>query len=222
MAGSSASETFPMPTLIPLGDSSFLVRFGTVLTDSANRAAIALASELTRVPVPGVVEIMPNLVSVLLRYDPLAASPAMIQGELRLRLFGLASDRRKAHRWTIPVVFDGPDLDEAATSLGMTAEAFITAHNASPLRVLATGFAPGFVYCGLHPEGLVLPRRTDVRSAVPAGSVLFAAGQTAITATEMPTGWHVIGRTDFSNFQPLKQPPTRLAAGDVIRFEVAP
>jgi KipI family sensor histidine kinase inhibitor len=211
-----------MPTLIPLGDSSLLVRFGSVLTDSANRAAIALASELARAPIPGVLEIMPNLVSVLLRYDPLAASPTTIQGEVRLRLSGFASDRRKAHRWTIPVVFDGPDLDETATSLGMTTEAFIAAHNASSLRVLATGFAPGFVYCGLHPEALTLSRRMEVRPAVPAGSVLFAAGQTAITATEMPTGWHVIGRTDFSNFQPAKQPPTRLAAGDVIRFEVAP
>lgn len=222
MAGSSASDTFPMPTLIPLGDSSFLVRFGTVLTDDANRAAIAFASELARAPIAGVAEVMPNLVSVLLRYDPLATSQEALQGEVRLRVSGLADDRRKAHRWTIPVLFDGPDLEETAAALGMATEAFIAAHNASPLRVLATGFAPGFVYCGLHPEALVLPRRREVRAAVPAGSVLFAAGQTAMTATEMPTGWHVIGRTDFSNFRPLKQPPTRLTAGDVIRFEVAP
>lgn len=222
MAGSSASPIFPMPTLIPLGDSSLLVRFGTVLTDDANRAAIALASELVRAPIPGVLEIMPNLVSVLLRYDPLAASSAAIQGELRLRLSGLAGDGRKAHRWTIPVVFNGPDLEAAATALGLSVEAFIAAHNASSLRVLATGFAPGFVYCGLHPESLVLPRRTATRPAVPAGSVLFAAGQTALTATEMPTGWHVIGRSDFNNFQPQKRPPTRLSAGDVIQFEVAP
>lgn len=222
MAGSSAPQTFPMPTLIPLGDSSLLVRFGTALTDDANRAAIALASELTRAPISGVLEVMPNLVSVLLRYDPLAVSPAAIQGEVRLRLPGLVDDRRKTHRWTIPVTFNGPDLDEAAAACGMSAQSFITAHNAAPLRVLATGFAPGFVYCGLHPDALVLPRRMTVRPTVPAGSVLFAAGQTAITATEMPTGWHVIGRTDFANFQPHKRPPTRLAAGDVIQFEVAP
>jgi KipI family sensor histidine kinase inhibitor len=104
----------------------------------------------------------------------------------------------------------------------MTAEAFIAAHNQASLRVLATGFAPGFVYCGMHPNELTLPRRPTVRLSVPPGSVLFAAGQTAITATEMPTGWHVIGHTDFANFDPTASPPTRLEPGDQVRFTVAP
>ena len=221
MVGPSAPETFPTPTIVPLGDSGLLVRFGTVLTDVANRAAIALALALDRAPIAGVTEVAPNLVSVLLRYDPASSSPATIAGELGLRLVGLADDAPGARRRTIAITFDGPDLDAVATALGMETAQFVDMHNARPLRVLATGFAPGFVYCGLHPDELVLPRRTEVRSAVPPGSVLFAAGQTAITATEMPTGWHVIGRTDFANFDPAAQPPTRLAAGDVVTFEVA-
>ncbi len=223
MVGPSAPETFPTPTIVPLGDSGLLVRFGTVLTDAANRGAIALALALDRAPIAGVTEVVPNLVSVLLRYDPAAgSSPATIAGELRLRLFGLADEAAGARCWTIPITFDGPDLDAVAAALAMEPGRFVDIHNALPLRVLATGFAPGFVYCGLHPDELVLPRRTEVRSAVPPGSVLFAAGQTAITATEMPTGWHVIGRTDFANFDPAGQKPTRLTAGDVVTFEVAP
>src|SRR6187551_3756329 len=104
--------TFPTPTLLPLGDSAFLVRFGTSLSDAANRAAIALAAVLDHAPIEGVVEILPNLVSVLLRYDPLAVSPATIQGELRLRLFALQRPTKAARRWIIPTVFDGPDLPE--------------------------------------------------------------------------------------------------------------
>ena len=222
MVGPSAPDTFPTPTILPLGDSALLVRFGAVLTDAANRAAIALALLLDCEPLPGVVEVVPNLISVLLRYDPLTTGLSAIAGELRLRLFGLDSRAVAGASWTIPMVFDGPDLDEVAETLGLSVDAFIEAHNASPLRVLATGFAPGFVYCGLHPETLVLPRRAVVRPIVPAGSVLFAAGQTAITATEMPTGWHVIGRTDFANFDPASSPPTRLAAGDSVAFVVAP
>lgn len=222
MAAPSTPLTFPTPTIVPLGDSSILVRFGTALDDAANRAAIALARTLDRLPIAGVNEVVPNLVSVLLRYDPVAGpSPAAIAGELRLRLFELADDAPRTARWTIPVVFDGPDLAAVAAALAIAPDQFIAAHNAHPLRVLATGFAPGFVYCGLHADDLVLPRRTEVRSAVPKGSVLFAAGQTAITATEMPTGWHVIGHTDFANFDPAHQPPTRLGAGDVVRFKVA-
>lgn len=221
MTGSSDPQTFPTPTIMPLGDSGLLVRFGNTLNDGANRAAIALARALDREPIAGVVEVVPNLVSVLLRYDPLAAAPATIAGELRLRLFALGNATQPAQSWTIPARFDGPDIDEVAALLGMTSADFVAAHNARPLRVLVTGFAPGFVYCGLHGDGLMLPRRTSVRPAVPAGSVLFAAGQTAITATEMPTGWHVIGHTDFRNFDPASEPPTRLQPGDSVTFEAA-
>lgn len=218
----AAPQTFPTPTIVPLGDSGLLVRFGTVLTDAANRAAIALALALDRMPIAGVTEVVPNLVSVLLRYEPgTGPSPAAIAGELRLRLFALAGAATEATHWIISATFDGPDLEAVSAALGLTTAQFVAAHNARPLRVLATGFAPGFVYCGLHPDGLVLPRRTEVRPSVPPGSVLFAAGQTAITATEMPTGWHVIGHTDFANFDPASQPPTRLGAGDLVSFEVA-
>lgn len=219
MAGSSAPVTFPTLTIVPLGDSALLVRFGTVLSDAANRAAIALARGLDREPIAGVVEVVPNLVSVLLRFDPLAGGSAGIASELRLRLFSLGNEGVEGRRWVVPVRFDGPDLEAVSATLGLSPAAFVAAHNAAPLRVLATGFAPGFVYCGLHPASLLLARRTEVRPALPAGSVLFAAGQTAITATEMPTGWHVIGRTDFSNFDPAAEPPTRLTAGDLIVFE---
>jgi KipI family sensor histidine kinase inhibitor len=218
----AAPQTFPTPTIVPLGDSGLLVRFGTVLTDAANRAAIALALALDQTPIAGVTEVVPNLVSVLLRYEPgTGPSPAAIAGELRLRLFALGDEAPLTTHWTIPISFDGPDLDAVSAALGMSPERFVAAHNARPLRVLATGFAPGFVYCGLHADDLVLPRRTEVRPVVPPGSVLFAAGQTAIAATEMPTGWHVIGHTDFANFDPTGEPPTRLSAGDTISFEAS-
>lgn len=220
MADLPNSKTFPTPTIITLGDSALLVRFGTTLSDEANRAAIALALLLEREPLQGVVEIAPNLVSVLLRYDPLTTQPSILSGELRLRLFALKQESAEARAWNIPVVFDGPDLDEVAAALALNRQTFIAAHCARTLRVLATGFAPGFVYCGLHEAALVVPRRMTVRPSVPAGSVLFAAGQTAITATEMPTGWHVIGRTGFSNFHPAAARPTELSAGDLVNFSV--
>ena len=120
MTGSSVTEKFPTPTIVPLGDSALLVRFGTVLSDSANRAAIALAGLLARAPLDGVVEVVPSLVSVLLRFDPLAAATADIAGQLRLRLFALAETPAPAGRdWTVGVRFDGIDLDAVASALAM-------------------------------------------------------------------------------------------------------
>jgi KipI family sensor histidine kinase inhibitor len=209
------------PDIVPLGDQALLVRFGSSLYDAANRAALALGAKLVRDPIAGVIEIVPSLVSVLLRYDPSAIGPIRLAGEISLRL-GQADAAGQPTIHDIDVRFDGPDLAEVAEALSVGVDAFVAQHNAELLRVLTTGFAPGFVYCGFHPEALNLPRRTTVRPRVPAGSVLFAAGQTAISATEIPTGWHVIGRTAFRNFLPESDPPTLLRAGDLIQFREAP
>lgn len=124
--GSPIIDIFPTPTIIPLSDSALLIRFATVLTGAANRAAIALAAALEHASLEGVVEIVPSLVSVLLRYDPLATAWLGLTGQLRLRLYALDATM--------------------AAALNMTMIAFIAAHNTKELRVLANGFAPGFVY----------------------------------------------------------------------------
>lgn len=210
------------PLILPLGDRGLLVRFATALSDAANRATIGFARRLRGALPEGVSEIDPNLVSVLLKYDPAKTGFAQLAGEVRLLLGEEREDAAAPARHAIGVRFDGADLDEVAASLKLSASEFIAAHGARPLRVLTTGFAPGFVYCGFHAEALVLPRRTVVRASVPAGTVLFAAGQTAVASTTIPTGWHVIGHTDFRNFDADASPPTRLSEGDEIVFEALP
>ena len=205
------------PTLLPLGDRALLIRFSTELSDAANRAAIGLARQLAKEPLEGVAEIAPGLVSVLLRLEP-GVEFNRLAGEIRLRL-GEERQAVAGSERLISVSFDGEDLAEVAQRLALSPAEFTARHNAAPLRVLATGFAPGFVYLGFHADDLAVPRREAVRPVVPAGTVLFAAGQTAIAATPIRTGWHVIGRTEFQNFDPASDPPTRLAAGDSIRFE---
>jgi KipI family sensor histidine kinase inhibitor len=214
----------PSPTLGPLGDRGLLVRFGSELTDEANRAAIALAQLLRARDLAGVDEVAANLISVLVRYDPARVGFEQLAGEVRLVAGAAATAEVMGTRHAMPATFGGdagPDLATVAALLDLSEEAFVAAHNGRPLRVLATGFAPGFVYCGLHAAALGVPRRDTVRSMVPAGTLLFAARQTAIAATAIPTGWHVIGRTSFNNFDPAVEPPTRLREGDEIVFEAA-
>lgn len=210
-----------MPLITPLGDRALLVKFGDRLTDQANALAIELARRIQSATPAGVVEIVPNLISVLLRYEPAVISHDRLAGEVRLAVSAPATTAHAGFEATVRVVFDGEDLSEVAGLLGVSQGAFVAAHNRRVLRVLATGFAPGFVYCGMHGDALVVPRRQIVRRQVAAGTVLFAAGQTAITSTAIPTGWHVIGHTDFRNFDPTQTPPSALLAGDAIRFEAA-
>lgn len=214
-----ATASLGPPLIQPLGDRGLIVRFATSLSDEANRAAIAFARALRSSLPDGVGEIDPNLVSVLLKYDPAKVGYEQLAGEVRLRLGSQGEAAEPPTRHRIGVSFTGQDLAEVAGGLNLTVEAFVAAHCAAPLRVLTTGFAPGFVYCGFHPEALTVARRTSIRSQVPAGTVIFAARQTAITATAIPTGWHVIGRTEFRNFVPGSEPPTLLREGDEIAFE---
>ena len=207
-----------MPSILPLGDAAVLVRFGDSLSAEANRQAIAFAARLDADMPEGVEEIAPGLVSVLLRMRP-GTDFWRLSGELRLRMEAPIVETA-GNSWSIPVVFDGEDLLDVCARLKLAPGAFVVRHNSTPLRVLATGFAPGFVYCGFHSPALVVPRREQVRSMVPAGTVLFAAGQTAITATPIRTGWNVIGRTIFQNFDPNETPPTAFAPGDTIEFTV--
>ena len=204
------------PTLLPLGDRALLIRFSEQLSDEANRAAIAMARQLERAGLDGVEEIAPGLVSVLLRLSP-GTDIMRLSGEIRLRLGrgrngrgGGRTDGRGELRWRRSGRGGRSAARHRADSSPGTTQ--------RRCGVLATGFAPGFVYCGFHGGGMVVPRREQVRPMVPAGTVLFAAGQTAIAATPIRTGWHVIGKTAFQNFDPAAAPPTRLRPGDILRF----
>jgi KipI family sensor histidine kinase inhibitor len=58
---------------------------------------------------------------------------------------------------------------------------------------------------------------------VPAGSVGLAGRQTGIYPCDSPGGWQIIGRTPFTLFDPLCEPPALLAPGQRVRFRpIAP
>ncbi len=210
------------PVLVPLGDCGLSVRFANELDGQANQLAVAAAHLLGNADLQGVTEICPSLVSVFIRYDPLKTSFLSLSNHVRMAIisqdFSLVQSTR-THEVEISYGGrDGPDLEFVAAELMLGKDEFVVRHNGAGLRVLAVGFAPGFVYCGLHKPEMHIPRRKELHRMVPAGSIIFAAGQTAITASNGPTGWHVIGRTNFRNFNAQNSPPTKMRAGDPVIF----
>jgi inhibitor of KinA len=111
-----------------------------------------------------------------------------------------------------------PDLDEVARATGLSAEAVIAAHLASPHRVLLLGFSPGTPYLGGLDPRLAVPRRPSPRTRVEAGSVGIANGQCVIYPRATPGGWRLIGRTPLQLFDAHRDPPALLRAGDRVRF----
>jgi inhibitor of KinA len=49
--------------------------------------------------------------------------------------------------------------------------------------------------------------------------VAIAAAQTGVYPLDTPGGWHIIGSTEVVMFDPARNPPALLAAGDMVRFE---
>ncbi len=170
----------------------------------------------------GVIDVVLGLDSVLVCYDPLVMTAAELKQALdQVQHDGTFTQLARSVTHEIPVVYggsDGPDLGDIAHAAGLSEAEVVALHTSRPMPVLMIGFMPGYPYIGELPEPLRLPRRTEPRVAVPAGSVAIANDQTGIYPSRSPGGWHIIGRTEVRLFDPLREPPALLQAGDDVRF----
>lgn len=197
----------------PFGEAALLVELG-----SPERAQ-SLAASLRAAPLEGMVEAVPGLASVLVELEPLGPDPETLLPILTERIATLVADPEPGRLHTIPVVYEGPDLDEVAALTRLTVDEVVTQHTGTELRVLFCGFAPGFAYLGELPPSLEVGRLATPRTRTPAGSVAIAGRMTGIYPTDLPGGWRVIGRTDADLFDPRRDPPVLLLPGDRVRFE---
>jgi KipI family sensor histidine kinase inhibitor len=200
----------------PFGEAALLVD-----TDSADRAQ-ALAAELNREPISGVVAAIPGFQSLLVELDPLSANPEAVREAVASRLAHLAEQTLGKRVRTVPVVYGGemgPDLPDVAALTGLSEVEVVERHATAELRVLFDGFAPGFAYLGDLPVELRVARLDTPRTRTPAGSVAIAGPMSGVYPATLPGGWRVIGRTPVTLFDPQRDPPTYLMPGDRVRFE---
>lgn len=152
-------------------------------------------------------EVRQHVVSIL---DPFRLSPRPPCG---------ASPPRVRLPIRIQVRYDGADVDEVARRTGMSSEEVIQLHSGREYRVFVLGFVPGFAYLGPLDDRLELPRREAPRKRVPVGSVAIAGTQTAVYPSSTPGGWHLIGTTAQTMFDPHADPAALLEVGDRVIFE---
>lgn len=122
---------------------------------------------------------------------------------------------------TIPVIYDGPDLDLVAETANISPDEVIRLHTGATYEVAFCGFAPGFGYLTGLPAPLQQPRLDSPRTKVPPGSVGIAGEFTAAYPRSTPGGWRLIGRTEIILFDPKAATPALLAPGDKVRFVAA-
>src|SRR5579872_6390936 len=133
------------------------------------------------------------------------------------------SRTRRTRAIEVGVLFDGPDLEAVAASTRIPPDEVVRLLVATELRVAFLGFLPGFAYLeGLPAPLAALARRPTPRKAVPAGSFALAGGFAAIYPRRFPGGWHLVGRSDLTLFDPDPPPYATLRPGDVVRIRPEP
>ena len=206
----------------PDGDSALLIVFGDTVSPEINRRVSDAARGVREAKIGGVVDMIPAFASLMIQYDPLVLS----YDELCLRVAEvLRNAGTEAHSgrrvYEIPVCYGGtfgPDLDYIASHAGMTTREVVEIHTSRDYLIYMLGFLPGFCYLGGLDERIHTPRLETPRLRIPAGSVGIGGSQTGIYPLDSPGGWQLMGQTPVKTYDPEREPPIFLQAGDYIRF----
>ena len=199
------------PRVLPFGESAFLIELGDELDDTLAARARDLADRWDLGPA------IPAYASVVLQFDDLASAEKRVAEILRADATKSA-DRPASRLVEIPIRYDGPDLADVARMSKLSVDELIKRHSGREYTAYFLGFLPGWAYCGRLDPKIVATRLERPREKVPAGSVGVVDGQTGVYPYVSPGGWRLVGSTDAVMFDPARERPSLIHAGDRIRF----
>ncbi len=228
MLSNSVSSMTPFQ-LFPLGDAAIVVQLGQTIDPDIHNRISAFTAYLSTHTFTGFVELVPAYASITVYYDPWIVSKKgkidpyqKVVEVLQKRLVEAPTNNIATRKIVeIPVCYGGdfgPDLDFVASHNKLSFEDVISLHSLADYKVYMIGFAPGFPYLGGLDAKIATPRKETPRAAIPAGSVGIAGLQTGIYPLETPGGWQLIGRTPERLFDPEREKPAMLQAGDQVKF----
>lgn len=216
----------PKFCILDLGDAAFTIEFGDridpVLQHRVRVLDVAIDTARRHGALEGIIETVPTFRSLTVIYDPLITSRETLSARIT-HILDESDDAVTAapRHWRLPACYQGeaaPDLEDVARRIDADTATVVRLHSGSEYVVYMLGFLPGFPFMGDLPEQLRLPRRTEPRVRVPAGSVAIATGLTAIYPWESPGGWHLLGRCPVRLFDPNRPDPALLQPGDRVSF----
>lgn len=205
-----------------MGESALLCQAPGEFGGAAQERILGLAEVVAAWP--GVVETVPGVNNLLVMFAPGVMAPGAMRDRLRDAWTQARAVRTEPRTVEIPVAYGGehgPDLAGLAERTGLSPDEVVRLHGAPTYTVLALGSVPGFPYLAGLDRRLAAPRLDVPRLRMPAGSVLIGGEQGGILPVASPTGWHCLGWTPFTLFNPAADPPVTLRAGDRLRFVAA-
>lgn len=207
---------------LPAGDKAVVMEFGNEISKNINAKIRNLVKAADEAKIVGIEEILPTYRSVQIMYDPLKIEYSELIRNLELLSSKtVEGQKEKIKIIEIPTLYGkefGPDINFVAEHNKLTTDDVIKIHTGTDYLVYMLGFTPGFSYLGGMSESIATPRLASPRTKIPAGSVGIAGSQTGMYPSETPGGWQLIGRTPVKLYDPKKEPPVLLSAGDYVRY----
>lgn len=208
--------------ILTAGDSALLIEFGKEINPETNRKITAIVQLMREQHIEGIVDVIPAFCSLLINYDP----RVLCYEELKERMENLLKIETKTETtrkriFEIPVCYGGeygPDIDNIAEHAGLSVNEVIKIHSSKDYLIYMLGFLPGFTYLGGLDERIHTPRLASPRLTIRAGSVGIGGSQTGIYPLDSPGGWQLMGLTPVRTYDPERQTPILVEAGDYIRF----
>jgi urea carboxylase len=236
------------PEFRPGGDRAVMMYLGDEMSFDLNFFVHSLAKRIIDARIDGFVELIPELASIMISYDPdrigyddlvceLSAIHASIES-----LEGLELDSRLYYvpilyfdPWTRECIDDycakivekerDPDLVARLNGLDGRAE-LKRVHSATEYWVAALGFWPGL--CSLLPLDprcwLMAPKYDPPRTWTPKGTVGIGGAITCIYPDRTPGGYQIFARTPMPSWDveqrlaAFKDSPALFTPGDRVRF----
>ena len=208
--------------ILTAGDSSLLVEFGQEISPEINRKLTATIQLMKEQHIEGVVDIIPAFCSLLINYDPRVIGYDELKGRMQnLIKMDIKTEAERKRIYEIPGCYGGeygPDIENIAKHAGLSVEEVIEIHSSRDYLIYMLGFLPGFTYLGGLDERIHTPRLANPRLKINAGSVGIGGSQTGIYPMDSPGGWQLMGMTPVKTYDPTREVPILLEAGDYIRF----
>lgn len=208
--------------IMTISDNSIMIEYPAEISEEINSHIRSVTKGIKRRLGDYIVDIIPAYHNIIVGYDCLKVAPVT----LCEKIFEIVSEIEEAGAEDreivkIPVCYEEPyglDMDDVCEIHGISKMDLVRKHTEPEYLVYMIGFTPGFPYLGGMDKSLATPRKKKPRSKIPAGSVGIAGSQTGIYPIESPGGWQIIGRTPLRLFDPYRENPVMIEAGQYIKY----
>lgn len=203
------------------GDSAILVLPDHDDKESRWRSAHRLATLLHETRLPGIEGITPTFETFTVEYNPLQIDAFVLCEELTGILSTTDELQFEPRVVQIPLVYGGdygPDLKSVADHLEIAEDEVVEKHSTTTWRLAFNGAPAGAPMHEGDAFGTSIPRLSQPRVRIPAGSVALSGHQGTIYTIPAPGGWRLIGTTPVQMNNPSGEPFVALTPGDKLRF----